>query len=86
MTCFWSHYLKNGGCIKKNSSYSDTSGEEIAQRRDSDVFIIDLNSDGSDCRNDIQPPLYECLVEESSPPDYDVAVKLPQLQTDALRL
>lgn len=83
-TCFWSHYRKNGCCVKKNSSYRDPSDEEITHRRGSEVFTINLNYESSDCRIDAQPPSYECLDEEVSPPDYDEAVQLPPLQNDAL--
>jgi hypothetical protein len=84
VTCFCSNYRANGGCMKKNSSYADTSERVGSRHRHSDIFIIDLNDDSSNNshRNEVQPPSYECLNEEMSPPDYEVAVKLPPLASN----
>lgn len=81
VTCFCSDYRENGGCMKKNSSHADTTERESSRRRHSDIFIIDLNVDGSNDshRIEVQPPSYECLIEEMPPPDYEEAVKLPPL-------
>jgi hypothetical protein len=81
VTCFYSSYRENGGCMKKNSSYANTSERESSRRGNSDIFVIDLSVDSSNDgrRIEAQPPSYECLNEEMPPPDYDDAVKLPPL-------
>ena len=79
VTCCLSYYRKNGGCARK-SSYTENApgGENGHRRRSSDMFVINLN-DHRDGRVEVEPPPYDCLIDEMPPPNYEEAVKLPPL-------
>lgn len=80
--CF-NYCQKNDGCKSKNSRRTQQAANNIRDRRNrspnnnTEIFVINL-SDNNNEVIEIEPPLYDDLIEEL-PPIYEEAIRLPPL-------